>query len=65
MNIVRVYVGTLMTSLEMAGVSVTLLQTTPQWVECLGEDSIIILCDYIEIIIIYLADLAQVPTFFL
>lgn len=65
MNIVRVYVGTLMTSLEMAGVSVTLLQTTPQWVEFLGEDSIIILCDYIEIIIIYLADLAQVPTFFL
>ena len=35
-NVVRVYVGTLMTSLEMAGVSLTLLQTPSQWVELLG-----------------------------
>ena len=36
-NVVRVYVGTLMTSLEMAGVSLTLLQTPSQWVELLGK----------------------------
>jgi dihydroxyacetone kinase len=36
-NLVRVYVGTLMTSLEMAGVSLTLLQTPTQWVELLGK----------------------------
>ena len=36
-NLVRVYVGTLMTSLEMAGVSLTLLQTPSQWVELLGK----------------------------
>ena len=37
MNVVRVYVGTLMTSLEMAGISLTLLQTPSQWVELLGK----------------------------
>ena len=36
-NLVRIYVGTLMTSLEMAGVSLTLLQTPSQWVELLGK----------------------------
>ena len=29
--------GALMTSLEMAGVSLTLLVMTPQWAECLGK----------------------------
>ena len=36
-NVVRVYVGTLMTSLEMAGVLLTLLKTPSQWVELLGN----------------------------
>lgn len=30
--------GALMTSLEMAGVSLTLLVMTPQWAECLGKN---------------------------
>ena len=29
--------GALMTSLEMADVSLTLLVMTPQWAECLGK----------------------------
>ena len=37
LKVVRVYVGTLMTSLEMAGVSLTLLNTPAQWVELLGK----------------------------
>ena len=38
-NVVRVYVGSLMTSLEMAGVSFTLLHMVPglQWEELLGN----------------------------
>ena len=32
----RVYVGALMTSLEMAGVSLTLLKMRPEWRQCLG-----------------------------
>ena len=39
LNVVRVYVGSLMTSLEMAGVSLTLLHMVPglQWEELLGK----------------------------
>ena len=39
LNVVRVYVGSLMTSLEMAGVSLTLLHMVPglQWEELLGN----------------------------
>ena len=39
LNVVRVYVGSLMTSLEMAGVSLTLLHMVPglQWEEFLGN----------------------------
>lgn len=38
MNVVRVYMGSLMTSLEMAGVSLTLLHMVPRlgWEELLG-----------------------------
>ena len=38
-NVVRVYVGSLMTSLEMAGVSLTLLHMVPglQWEDLLGN----------------------------
>ena len=36
-NVVRVYVGSLMTSLEMAGVSLTLLKVKHNWEQCLGE----------------------------
>ena len=36
LNVVRVYVGSLMTSLEMAGVSLTLLKVLPGWSEHLG-----------------------------
>ena len=38
-NVVRVYVGSLMTSLEMAGVSLTLLRMVPglQWEDLLGN----------------------------
>ncbi len=32
----RVYMGALMTSLEMAGVSLTLLKMRPEWRQCLG-----------------------------
>ena len=35
-EVVRVYMGTLMTSLEMAGVSLTLLNHAHSWLECLG-----------------------------
>ena len=34
--VTRVYVGALMTSLEMAGVSLTLLKMKPEWIHCLG-----------------------------
>lgn len=44
-NVVRVYVGSLMTSLEMAGVSLTLLHMVPglQWEELLGNFNFIYL----------------------
>lgn len=35
-SVVRAYMGTLMTSLEMAGVSVTLIKLTSRWTEYLG-----------------------------
>lgn len=35
-EVVRVYMGTLMTSLEMAGVSLTLLNNADTWLESLG-----------------------------
>ncbi len=34
--VIRVYMGALMTSLEMAGVSLTLLKMKPEWRQCLG-----------------------------
>ena len=42
LNVMRVYVGSMMTSLEMAGVSLTLLHMVPglQWEELLGNLSI-------------------------
>ena len=36
LKVVRVYMGALMTSLEMAGVSLTLLRVQADWKECLG-----------------------------
>ena len=36
MNVDRVVCGSLMTSLEMAGVSLTLLKMEPGWDKCLG-----------------------------
>ena len=35
-NVVRAYMGAFMTSLEMAGVSVTLIKLTSHWTEYLG-----------------------------
>ncbi len=37
MSVTRVFVGSLMTSLEMAGVSLTLLKVLPGWEQLLGE----------------------------
>ena len=40
-KVTRVYVGSLMTSMEMAGVSLTLLKvSSDSWEECLGEEPI-------------------------
>lgn len=39
LKVVRAYMGALMTSLEMAGVSFTLLKMTPQWAECLDQST--------------------------
>jgi len=36
-NVTRAYMGSLMTSLEMAGVSVTLIKLTSNWTDLLGE----------------------------
>ena len=36
-NVTRAYMGSFMTSLEMAGVSLTLLKLTDRWAECLGN----------------------------
>ena len=36
-NVTRAYMGSFMTSLEMAGVSLTLLKMTDRWAECLGN----------------------------
>ena len=36
-NVTRAYMGSFMTSLEMAGVSLTLLKLTDRWTECLGN----------------------------
>lgn len=36
-KVVRAYVGSLMTSLEMAGVSLTLLRVNPKWEQHLGK----------------------------
>ena len=36
-NVTRGYMGSFMTSLEMAGVSLTLLKMTDRWAECLGN----------------------------
>ena len=39
-KVTRVYVGSLMTSMEMAGVSLTLLKvSSDSWEECLGEET--------------------------
>ncbi len=38
LTVTRVYVGSLMTSLEMAGVSLTLLKVLPDWEQLLGEN---------------------------
>lgn len=37
MKVTRVYMGSLMTSLEMAGVSLTLLKIKENWTEYLGK----------------------------
>ena len=39
MNVVRAYMGSFMTSLEMAGVSVTLIKLASHWAEYLGMSS--------------------------
>ena len=36
-NVTRAYMGSFMTSLEMAGVSLALLKMTDRWAECLGN----------------------------
>ena len=36
-NVTRAYMGSFTTSLEMAGVSLTLLKMTDRWAECLGN----------------------------
>ena len=36
-NVTRAYMGSFMTSFEMAGVSLTLLKLTDRWAECLGN----------------------------
>ena len=36
-NVTRAYMGSFMTSLEMTGVSLTLLKLTDRWAECLGN----------------------------
>ena len=36
-NVIRAYMGSFLTSLEMAGVSLTLLKMTDRWAECLGN----------------------------
>ncbi len=38
LSVTRVYVGSLMTSLQMAGVSLTLLKVLPDWEQLLGEN---------------------------
>ena len=38
-NVVRAYMGSFMTSLEMAGVSVTLIKLASNWTEYLGMSS--------------------------
>ena len=39
-KVTRVYVGSLMTSMEMAGVSLTLLKvSSDSWEECLSEET--------------------------
>ena len=38
-NVVRAYMGSFMTSLEMAGVSVTLIKLVSNWTEYLGMSS--------------------------
>ena len=37
LKVVRAYMGSLMTSLEMAGVSLTLMKMESQWAQCLGQ----------------------------
>ena len=37
LEVIRVFAGSLMTSLEMAGVSLTLLSDAGSWEECLGK----------------------------
>ena len=37
LSVVRVFMGSLMTSLEMAGVSLTLLRLCSGWTELLGQ----------------------------
>ena len=39
-NVVRAYMGSLMTSLEMAGVSTTLIKLVSNWTEYLGVRAI-------------------------
>ena len=36
-NVTRAYMGSFMTSLEMARVSLTLLKLTDKWAKCLGN----------------------------
>lgn len=38
-KVTRVYVGSLMTSMEMAGVSLTLLKVSDSWEKYLGEET--------------------------
>ena len=46
-DVTRVYMGSLMTSLEMAGVSLTLLKASSSWEESLGEE--IYMCRHIHL----------------
>ena len=57
-NVVRVYVGSLMTSLEMAGVSLTLLHMVP----ALGWEELLGMCDHYDDYSLYIHSYTDSPT---
>ena len=56
--VVRVYAGSLMTSLEMAGVSLTLLKLSPDWLPYLGQFQLllVILCYHLFVTLFHISD---------